>query len=77
MPSPAAPEHRRSGITGQAQQLDERGRLTASEAGSWRPITVNLRPHEVEQVAAAAEAAGMSRSGWIRELLLRTLAQGA
>ena len=75
MSPPAAPEHRRSGITGAEPQLDERGRFAAGEAGGWKPVTVNLRPGELEQVVEAAEAAGMSRSGWIRELITNTLAQ--
>ena len=72
MPTPA-PQSRRSGVTGQEQPIDARGQFTPTSSERWRALTVNLRESEVELVIAAAEAAGLSRSGWMREIIRAAL----
>ena len=74
MPTPA-PQSRRSGITGQEQPIDARGQFTPTSSDRWKGVTVNLRESEVDQVIAAAEAAGLSRSGWMREIIRQALPQ--
>lgn len=75
MPTRSTSSTRISGITGEAQPVDAQGRFVASTG--WKPTTVNLAPAERDAVEAAAAAAGMSRSGWLRLVVQQALAAQA
>jgi hypothetical protein len=48
---------------------------TSPTGAIWRSATVNLRADEFAAVDQLAAAAGMSRSGWLRELVRHALAE--
>jgi hypothetical protein len=72
----AEPPPTAAGAMPPATRVASAARFTPTDPrGSWRPVPINLRQAELEQVEALALAAGQSRSGWIRELVRQALAE--